>query len=240
MKAIKRAFRNSYSGEDIYSSATYKDGLWGYTKEFVQKTLNHQGFGKTAVIIGNGESRLDFNLNEFKKQNVKKRMQTYGCNALFRDFTPDFLICSRTDVIEEVVRSNYCSTNIVYATGSAILDYPGKFHFIPQDPGWNSGSLAAYIACFDGFNKIILVGFDGNDTPGYTNNVYNNSEGYTDLQEQTDKFMALSMSHVFKTYPLIDFVLVNSTGRGYMPQEWYGHTNLRRISFRDLVLECDL
>lgn len=240
MKVIKRLFRNSYAGEDIYSSASYKDGVWEYNTEYVQRTLNFQGFGKTAVIIGNGSSRLDFSLKELKKQNVVRRIQTYGCNALYRDFKPDFLVCTRPDVIKEVVRNKYSENNVVYATGAAILDYPGSFHLIPQDPGWNSGSLAAYLACFDGYHKVVLVGFDGNDTPGSINNVYSNTTGYTDLVGQNDRFMATSMGHVFKTYPLVDFVLVNSTGRGYMPAEWYGYTNLRRISFRDMVLECDL
>ena len=240
MKTIKKLFRNSYTGEDIYASASYQDGVWEYTKEFVPRTLNYQGFGKTAVIIGNGISRLDFNLKEFKKQNVARKIQLYGCNALYRDFEPDFLVCTRPDVIKEVVQKRYSAPNVVYATGAAILNYPGSFHLIPQDPGWNSGSLAAYLACFDGYHKVVLIGFDGNDTPGSINNVYVNTTGYTDLVGQNDRFMATSMGHVFKTYPLVDFVLVNSTGRGYMPAEWYGHTNLRRISFRDLVLECDL
>lgn len=240
MKSIKRAFRNSYLGEEIYSSASYQNGSWQYSTEYVTRTLTHQGYGKTAVIIGNGTSRLEFNLYEFKKPLIKRRIQTYGCNALYKDFQTDFLICTRPQVIKDVVNSGYCANNVVYATGAAILDYPGSFHLIPQDPGWNSGSLAAYLACFDGYNKIILIGHDGNDTPGSINNVYLNSNAYAHSNNQTDKFMAITMSHVFKTYPLVDFVLTNSTGRGYMPADWYGHTNLRRISFRDLVLECDL
>lgn len=240
MKKIKKLFRNSYLGEDIYSSANYKDGSWDYITEYVPRTLTHQGFGKTAIIIGNGISRLDFDLNEFKKSYIKKKIKTYGCNALYRDFEPDFLICTRPNIINEVVQSKYCESNVVYATGSAILNHPDSFHLIPQDPGWNAGSLAAYLACFDGYNKVVLIGFDGNDTPGTINNVYLNSNGYIETSYQNDKFMSISMGHVFKTYQLVDFVLVNSTGRGYMPKEWYGYTNLRRINFRELVLECDL
>lgn len=240
MQSIKKLFRNAYTGEDIYSSASYQDRVWEYTTEYVGRTLNFQGFGKTAVVIGNGISRLDFNLSELKKSNVKKRIQTYGCNALYKDFTPDFLICTRPKIIKEVAQSDYSNTNVVYATGSAILEYPGAFHLIPQDPKWNSGSLATYLACFDGFHKVYLIGFDGNDTPNTVNNVYVDLPSYSSTVDQNDSFMSLTMGQVFKTYPLVDFVLVNSTGRGYMPASWYGHTNLRRISFRDLVLECDL
>lgn len=240
MKTIKKLFRNAYIGEDIYSAATYSDGTWNYEKEYVARTLDNQGFSKKAVVIGNGISRLDFNLEEFKKSYVQKRIQTYGCNFLYKDFTPDFLIASRPEVAKELNQTGYCKTHVVYSSSNAILQYPGAFHLIPQDPSWNSGSVAAYLACFDGHPTVYLLGFDGNDSPHTNNNVYANLSGYNLTIDQKDDFMALTMVHVFKTYPLVDFVLVNSTGRGYMPAAWYGVVNLRRISFYDLVLECDL
>lgn len=234
MKTIKRLFRNAYPGEDIYSSATYIEGKWNYEKEYITRTLDNQGFSKKAVIIGNGTSRLQFNLAEFQKSHVKKRIQTYGCNDLYKDFTPDFLVVTRSDAIKKVNQTEYCRDNVVYSSSAAILQYPGAFHLIPQDPSWNSGSIAAYMACFDGHPTVYLIGFDGNDAPDTSNNIYDR------YSVQNDSFMSLTMVHVFKAYPLIDFVLVNSTGRGYMPAAWYGIVNLRRISFRDLVLECDL
>jgi hypothetical protein len=234
MKTIKRLFRNAYPGEDIYSSATYIEGKWNYEKEYVTRTLDHQGFGKKAVVIGNGTSRSEFNLAEFQKSYVKTRIRTYGCNDLYQDYTPDFLVVTRPDTIKKVNQAGYCKDNVVYSGSDAILRYPGAFHLIPQDPSWNSGSIAAYLACFDGHPVVYLLGFDGNDAPDTNNNVYKRNE------VQNDSFMSLTMTHVFKSYPLVDFVLVNSTGRGYMPAAWYGYTNLRRISFRDLVLECDL
>ncbi len=234
MKTIKKVFRNSYTGEDIFSMATYVDGVWSYEKEYVAKSLQNQGFGKKAVVIGNGTSRLDFDLRELKKKHLKKTIQTYGCNGLYKSFEPDFLVVTNSQTAGEVVSTGYCKNHVVYSSSPEILRKPGAFHLIPQDPGWNSGSLAAYLACFDGHPIVYLLGFDGNDTPGSINNVYDNAS------VSTDEYMALTMVQVFKTYQLVDFVLVNSTGRGYMPQAWFGVTNLRRISYRDLVLECDL
>lgn len=241
MQTIKKVFRNSYSGEDIFSSATYKDGSWQYEKEFVAKSLQNQGFGKKAIVIGNGLSRLDFDLKEFTKSYVKTRLQTYGCNALYRDFAPDFLVATRHDVVNELIGKKYHNNHVVYASSVEILRNPGAFHLIPQDPSWNSGALATYLACFDGHPTVYLLGFDGIDTENYNNNVYADTNGYelTNVNKN-DNYTALSVANVFKTYPLVDFVLVNKTGRGYMPDEWQGHTNLRRISFRELVLECDL
>ena len=240
MKTIQKLFRNAYLGEDVYSTATYSDGEWRYETEYVGRTLDNQGFNKKAVVIGNGESRLGFNLNEFKKSYVKKRLQTYGCNALYKDFVPDFLIVSKPNIVKEVSKNGYAKNNVVYANSEAILNYPDSFHLIPHDPNWNSGSIAAYLACFDGYQTVYLLGFDGNDTPKTNNNIYKNFTGYNTVLDQNDKFMSLTMVHVFKAYPFVDFVLVNSTGRGYMPAAWYGIENLRRINFNELVLECDL
>ncbi len=237
MQVVKQLFRNSYHGEDIYTSATYTNGTWSYDQEFVPKVLENQKFGGRAVVIGNGTSRLKFDLNHLKSKNL----QTYGCNALYRDFDPDFLIAVGKDIGTEIRQSGYAIDHVVYSTTENIIKHPNTFHLIPQNPGWNAGAIAAYVACFDGHATVYLLGHDGLDTPGYFNNVYKNSNSYlVEEDKMTDKFWTLSMEHVFKTYNLVDFVLVNETGRGYMPDSWRGHTNLRRINFRELVLECDL
>ena len=236
MHTIKRIFRNTYQGENIYTSATYVAGEWQYQTEHVPKIVHNQRYSKNAVAIGNGVSRENFDLNIIKH----KKIQTYGCNALYRDFSPTFLLVTGSDIAQEVYKSGYAAKNVVYSTTDNILKYPSMFHLVPQNPAWNSGALAAYLACFDGHSTVYLVGHDGLDTEGHFNNIYKDTNAYTDYAHVTDKFWALSMSHVFKTYPLVEFVLVNATGRGYMPVEWLGHTNLRRISFYDMVLECDL
>jgi len=236
MQSIKKIFRNTYNGEDVHSLATYKNGAWEYEKEFVPQIIDNQRFGKSAIVIGNGIGRQAFDLTHIKK----RKIQTYGCNALYRDFHPDFLIVVGSALASEVKNSGYARDHVVYCTTDNILRYPGTFHIIPQNPNWNSGALAAYMACFDGHSTVYLIGHDGLDTPGYSNNVYYNTNGYYDYANTTDTFWARAMTMVFKTYNLVDFVLVNETGRGYMPSEWNGVTNLRRISFRDLILECDL
>jgi hypothetical protein len=98
MQTIKRIFRNTYTGEDIYSMATYDNGSWSYDTEFVPKIVNNQQFGKRAVILGNGVGRKKFDLKILKN----KKIQTYGCNALYRDFEPDFLIAVGSEIAKEI------------------------------------------------------------------------------------------------------------------------------------------
>ena len=44
----------------------------------------------------------------------------------------------------------------------------------------------------------------------------------------------------FNTYPDVDFVWVTQHGKNTVPEKLKWCNNHRQISFRDLVLECDL
>lgn len=59
-----------------------------------------------AFVLGNGESRSPLNLDV-----LKTKGKVYGCNALYRDFTPDGLICVDSGMMQEVYDSGYALTN---------------------------------------------------------------------------------------------------------------------------------
>ena len=61
---------------------------------------------KNIFVIGNGESRNDVDLNE-----IKSRGKVYGCNAIYRDFTPDYLVSGDAGVIKEICASEYPAKN---------------------------------------------------------------------------------------------------------------------------------
>ena len=56
----------------------------------------------TAYIIGNGPSRKDVALHTLEGI-------TFGCNALYRDFAPDYLISGDSTIIKEICKSDYPS-----------------------------------------------------------------------------------------------------------------------------------
>lgn len=59
-----------------------------------------------VFCIGNGESRKDFDLNKLKPYG-----KIYGCNALYRDFTPDVLVAVDGGIIHEIYHSGYSFQN---------------------------------------------------------------------------------------------------------------------------------
>lgn len=248
MQKIKRLYRSNYTGEDHVREMTYTDGAWVKTSEFVPNVIENRHISGRAVVLGNGPSRTTLNPNLFQLLKNHKggllasgAVQTYGCNAIVRDFIPDFVVAN-DEVASELVNVGYCDQTIIYGTNKMILSYPGKFYMIPQSPNWDAGALAAYMACFDGHKTVYLMGFDlHTGDNGYQQNVYSGTYGYPRTRSATTEvYFEQTMLKVINTYNDVDFVRVTPTREFYMPDSWKYQLNLRQISFRDFVVEVDL
>jgi len=253
MHNIKKILRADYTGEDVNIVGTLKESVWTYQKEFVNNPFNNGPMANHAVVIGNGSSRLGFDLRHFvdyvnhpidqtwKPAKSTKRFFTYGCNALYRDFAPDFLVVTGDQMVREIVGSPYPNDHIVYANNSAVIDWQGRFHIIPQDPPWNAGTLAAYLAAFDGHKRIFLMGFDNNDTDGFNYNVYADTQSYPRSDSSvSESFWIESMAILMRTYSDVEFVRVTPKGTFTTPESWKYFVNFRSIDFNHFRLEADL
>lgn len=245
MLKINKLYREDYTGEDIVVERNYTDGVWHDTTEHLPNAVTNTQISNQAVVIGNGPTRLDFDMRAIFEHRGgllgADTVQTYGCNALYRDYTPDFLVARGNSIIEEIAASSYTTDNIVYTSSIHLLEYPNKFYLIPRDPYCDAGTTAAYIAAFDGHKKIFLLGFDNQDTPGYNYNVYADTAGYSSTNSvATDQKWIADRALVFETYNDVDFVWVTAAGRTKIPAEWKKQTNFRQISFRRFVIEANL
>lgn len=245
MKTIKKLYRENYSGESVITNMTYSGGTWNFERESVPNAVTNNQISNRAVVIGNGVSRGRFDLAAVKRHRggllASGALQSYGCNALYRDFAPDFLVATGDDMIAELANSDYCNDHIVYTSAKPILDYPGKFYLMPQDPGWNAGALATYLACFDGHRTIYLIGFDGIDSPNSGYNIYADTRAYTrPSYGYSEDYWVNSMLEVFNTYSDVEFVRVMPTVHYRMPEAWRFQVNLRQIDYRQFALEVDL
>jgi hypothetical protein len=246
MLQLAKNYRTDYTGEDIIVERKHEGRVWHDIKETVPSAITNNQISNRAVVIGNGVSRLDFNLDNLKKASGllgASTVQTYGCNALYRDFATDFLVATGNNgIIDEIATSSYVDNNIVYTNNLHLLEHPSKFYLIPYDPYADAGTTAAYIAAFDGHKKIYLLGFDGYDTPGHNNNVYADTPGYDptwEFEVEGEKLIN-NRIQLFNVYNDVDFVWVTPHGRNTMPEDLKWVRNHRQISFRDFVLECDL
>jgi len=245
MQQLKQLYRSNYSGEQVVTELRYEGGDWNPTVEMVPNSVFTTHTTTQAIAVGNGESRIGFDMNLIATHKAgfggANRLQSYGCNAIYRDFAPDFLIVSGDVIAEEIAGSGYCDNNIAYANSDLVLRYPGKFYLIPQNLFYDTGALAAYMACFDGHQKVFLMGYDSYDIPGPVNNVYKDTNGYLPPDEMQDKtFWGMSLSNVVKAYPSVDFVRVMPTANWWIPEDLQPLTNFRQIDTRAFVLEADI
>jgi len=223
MQIIKKLYRANYTGEEVVTSLTYQNADWQVERQWIPTGLVNDHNNSSALVIGGGhtwqEPNKGFDLKYVARQKSFPKLQTYATNNVYEKFKPDFLVVD-DDNADVVVQSGYCESNIVYGHAEVILKYPGKLYLIPQDPSWNAGAVATYLACFDGHKKIFLMGFDG--------------------EEGNDAFYERAMLQIFNLYNEVEFVRVSPTANYYMPESWKYCVNLRQITFRNFVIEADL
>ena len=245
MQKLKQLYRSNYAGENIVTQLNLASGEWNPTTEFVPNAVTNTYTTNQAVAIGNGESRAGFDLNYIANHQGgllgANKLQSYGCNALYRDFTPDFLIATGSVIVDEIANSGYTANNIVYSTADVVLKYPGKFYLIPQNVQFDAGAIAAYMACFDGHKKVFLLGYDHYDMESGINNVYKDTNGYPS-GDATDngEFYAVSLRDVVSTYSDVEFVRVMPHDTHWIHSRLTPLPNFRQINYRDFVVEADV
>lgn len=239
---MEKLYRKNYTGEFCVYERYQKKNVITETREWIPNTIAEFAHTGNALVIGNGRSRLDLDLTVISNHRGghlgKKKLTTYGCNSLYCDFTPTFLVANSDTICEKIAASKYSTTNVTYTNAEQIIQYPGHFHLIPYNCHWNAGATATWMACFDGMKKIYLLGFDNQPTLGENSNVYVGAEGYeTAASLVNDSSWISTMYDIFTTYDDVDFVWVNPV---YMPEQWKYAANLRQATIRDFIVEADL
>jgi len=160
---------------------------------------------------------------------------------VYRDLEPTFLIATGPDICKEIADSGYCDKHIVYTNSNKILEYPNKFYLIPQDYTCNAGTIATYIACFDGHEKIYLLGFDNSAGDGYNNNMYAGTPGYEgQFVNWSDVLWIQNMAYIMDLYNEVEFVRVAPTPNYQIPDSWRRLSNFRQLSFSEFIIEADI
>jgi hypothetical protein len=241
---------DDYDGEYIVSGIVVKNGRRHQDRYWIPNSISNSDHKKVAFVVGNGMSRISmstFRLIYLTKSGGghlgKMKAQCYGCNAVYRDWTPDFLVCTNPEMIDDIVEEGYAENNVVFGRAASLLNHPEYISLIPHDPRMNCGATATYLACFHGHKKIYLLGFDNQtSTPGINNNVYAGTKHYAPKDENTgDDVWINNMSRVFNTYQDVEFVRVTTEGmEGVMPEQWKWHRNLRQIHLKKFFIEADI
>jgi len=125
-----------------------------------------------ALIIGNGITRKKFDLEKAAKDHI-----TFGCNALYRDFKPDWLTSLDGGMITEIKNSGFPDDRLYIPD---VEDQYEPAYYNPNRPRENAGMLSMRLAISKGFRELYCVGMDfliaNYDTN--MNNVYRGTQNY--------------------------------------------------------------
>jgi hypothetical protein len=169
-----------------------------------------------SLVIGNSISRKDIEISRLKK------FEIYGCNALYRDFTPDHLITTDLKMIKEIIKSGY--KNPVYTLPSVNATVGKQFITLPNQTEelCPSGVRAVKLA-LEKHTEIYMLGMD------FTNdNVYKGTPTYGDHWD-FNKWIK-DIEHVINKHKDLNFIRIGAQKHNIAP-----HSNFKEITVTEFA-----
>lgn len=209
-------------------------------RRHIKPNLVFENPSGNAICLGNGRSRLDRSLAQIENSNKRKILRyynvIYGCNGIYREWTPDFLVVTNQLLAAKLDPELH---SIMYASQEIARRYPGS-NLMPGGARLDAGAAAALLAAFHGAQRVYLFGYDGQSEPGVNNNVYADSEHYPTATESVqDQGWVKNLERVVATYDDVEFLRVTAK-----PEDRHRRLlrlpNYRTINFRQFVSSADL
>ena len=135
----------------------------------------------TAFVIGNGVSRSSITLKELKQHG-----DTYGCNAIYRHFKPNYLVAVDPKMVVEITNKQCHLEHNVWTNPTRSVKEIKGINFLHPNKGWSSGPTALWLACQNNYKIIYILGFDYEgigDNNSKFNNVYSDTFNYKKSNE---------------------------------------------------------
>lgn len=182
-----------------------------------------------AFVLGNGKSRLKFDLNE-----LKLRGKIYGCNGLYRDFTPDVLVATDRPMATEIEESGYSEHNEFWTR------HPNsgkKSNKIDINFGFSSGPIAVSLAARNSHKPIYLIGFDLIGNNGKVNNVYAGTPNYVSVDNKETYWGNWSqqiLTIMRDQFPHSKFIRYVEPG-SFTPPEWLQLSNYSEANYKEFI-----
>ena len=205
-----------YTGETVIVNTIIRKGQRIQETAFYEDKVKAVPRGN-AYCIGNGPSRKGFDLNRLKATG-----QTYGCNALYRDFMPDFIFSVDAKMTVKMCEDEVGLRTTHYAPSLEVnrKSAKGMLHLIPNNQHWISGNQAFWTAGVHGHKNIYLLGYDfreyGKDQ---LNNIYQDTENYGPRHD--DKIFEgwlKQFRDMLKMRPYVNYTVVHDN-----PPEFLNH-----------------
>ena len=203
-----------YVGETVNTVLRIKNGKKTQETQWYPDKVKAVPRGN-AYCIGNGPSRKNFDLDRLKASG-----QTYGCNALYRDFIPDFIFSVDTKMSTQMVEDEVGLKTVHYAPALEVnrKQSKGMINLIPNNPYWISGNQAFWTAGVHGHKNIYLIGYDFREYgKGELNNIYQDTACYGERNDDNifDGWLK-QFRDMLKMRPYVNYTVVHDSPPEYM------------------------
>ena len=183
-----------------------------------------------VFVLGNGTSR-----KPVKPEELRAHGTIYGCNALFREFIPDYLVAVDTKMIREISTAGYQHKHPVWTNPNKYTRSVEKLNLFNPNLGWSSGPTALNFASNQFPKEVYILGFDYQGVGRkneLVNNVYAGTENYKKLHDRATYFgnWERQTSTVIQKNPRIRYIRVVEVEPYFVPNSLEGHDNLRHIT----------
>lgn len=183
----------------------------------------------TAFVLGNGTSR-----SSLKLENLRSVATVYACNALYREYDPDYLIAVDVKMVNEIVSSGYHMQHQVWTNPNKGVSTKSHLHFFAPHKGWSSGPTALWFASQHGYRNIYIFGFDYQGLGGKFNNVYSDTFNYKRSSDSATFFgnWLNQTTTVVRENRNINYFRVIEPGN-FIPEKLSGLPNIQHITYSD-------
>lgn len=181
-----------------------------------------------AFILGNGVSR-----KSIRPEDLKPLGKVYGCNAIYRTFTPDYLVAVDARMVMEITRTGYQLHNQMWTNPNRSYRNIEGLNLFNPSKGWSSGPTALWLASQHKYKEIFILGFDyqGNDNGRYFNNIYADTVNYKKASDRATfygNWLKQTVITVTENPEIIYYRVIEDGG--FVPKEMININNLKHIT----------
>jgi hypothetical protein len=183
-----------------------------------------------SFVLGNGVSRQSVKLDKLKAHG-----KIYACNAVYREFSPDYLVAVDTKMIIEITDTGYHLNNEVWTNPNKLTKTNPNLHLFEPNRGWSSGPTALMLASKHAAKTIYILGFDyaglGVDN-SKVNNVFAGTKNYKNVNDRATYFGNWERQTMacIKEFPKTKYVRVIEHKESFVPDKLEGLANLTHIT----------
>lgn len=184
-----------------------------------------------AFVLGNGKSRLKINPEE-----LKNRGKIYACNAIYRDFTPNYLISVDVKMIMELNENLVQHQTEVWTNFNSRYEKFTGFNYFNPSKGWSSGPTALLLASQHFYEEIYILGFDytGENNNSTVNNVYADTMNYKKSKDTATYYgnWYKQTESLIKDFGQINYIRVVDENLS-LKTDWDKYSNYKTLDYKN-------